>query len=251
MTSKTTRVILIDDESKSRETLRTFLHDYCPDVEVIGEADGVLAAYKLLKQLTPDAIFLDVQMGDGTGFDLLRKFPGPPFQVIFTTAFDEFALKAFQFNAIDYLLKPIDVDELIRAVQKIQPDASGNSRYSNLVESLEKKTFEKMALSSSDGLHFVGLEQIIRLEADTNYTTFHLADAAKITVAKTIKYFENLLPDSRFFRPHQSHIINLSRVNSILREDGGYLLMEDQFKVPVSRTKKEILLALVRDKFLQ
>ncbi len=252
MTSKPLRVALIDDEPQSLQTLRIFLNDYCPQVKVIGEADSVLSGYKLLQNTKPDAIFLDVEMGDGTGFDLLKKFRNPAFQVIFTTAFDEFALKAFQVNAIDYLLKPIDIDDLLRAVKKIKPAPKTpveDKRYENLLETSEKGKFEKIALSTSEGLHFIELKEVVRLQADANYTTFHLASGDKITVAKTLKNFDQLLPDEDYFRPHQSHIVNLAFVKKIIREDGGYLLMEGNFKVPISRSKKEKLLGLIRNSY--
>lgn len=253
MTTKHLRLALIDDEPLSRQTLRIFLNDYCPQAQIVGEADSVLAGYKLLQSNELDAVLLDVQMGDGTGFDLLKKFPNPSFQVIFTTAFDEFAIKAFQFNAIDYLLKPIDVDELLRAVRKIVPSAENpekDERISHLLTANERKEFEKIALSSSEGLHFLDLREIVRLESDANYTTFYIASGEKITVAKTLKNFDQLLPPDQFFRPHQSHIINLAHVKKILREDGGYLLMEGNTKVPIARSKKDALLSLVKDRFL-
>ncbi len=254
MNNNPIRVIMIDDEYQSRKTLRTFLQDYCPHVEIIGEADGVLSGYKLLQTETPDAIFLDIHMNDGTGFDLLNKFPNPSFQVIFTTAFDEFAIKAFQYNAIDYLLKPLDVDELLRATKKINPleKIPGlNGRLNNLLETTETGRFDKIAISSNDGLHFLELINIVRLESETNYTTFYLINGKRIVVAKTLKSFENLLEGEGFFRPHQSHIINLKYITKILKEDGGYLLMRDDCKVPISRSKKEQFMKLVKSRYIQ
>ena len=254
MAAKPIKFAIIDDEPQSRKTLQVLLSDYCPQVEIIGEADGVLAGFKLLQNIEVDAIFLDVQMGDGTGFDLLNKFPNPSFQVIFTTAFDDFAIKAFRYNAIDYLLKPIDIDELLQGVEKISPaekQSKKDERLINLLESNKTGRFEKIALSSSEGLHFLELKDIVRLESDANYTTFHLVSNEKITVAKTLKNFDQLLSDEVFFRSHQSHIVNLSFVKKILREDGGYLLMEGNSKIPIARSKKEEFLSMVKDQFLQ
>jgi two-component system LytT family response regulator len=244
---------LIDDEAHSRQTLRALLSDYCPQVDIVGEADGVLSGYKLLQASKLHVLFLDVQMEDGTGFDLLKKLPQPDFQVIFTTAYDEFAIKAFQYNAIDYLLKPIDIDELLRAVRKINPEqkTENNNRLSNLIEASEKEQFEKLALSSSEGLHFIELKEIVRLEANANYTSFYLASGEKITVARTIKNFERLLPATDFFRPHQSHMVNLAHVKKVERKDGGYLLMDGNFQVPIARSKKEELMGIVKERFLQ
>jgi two-component system LytT family response regulator len=248
------RVILVDDEHQSRKTLQSFLQDYCPHVEIIGEADSVLSGYKLLQQESPDAIFLDIQMNDGTGFDLLNKIPNPSFQVIFTTAFDDFAIKAFQYNAVDYLLKPIDVDELMRSVKKIKPHDNGSAfqeQLTNLLETNKTGKFDKIVLSTNNGLHFLELNEIIRLQSEANYTTFYLLEGKRIVVAKTLKSFEELLVGENFFRPHQSHIINLKHVEKILKEDGGYLLMKDDYKIPISRSKKELFMNLVKDRFIQ
>lgn len=248
------KVVLIDDEAQSIKTLRVLLRDYCPQVKIVGEADGVLEGYKLLLRTKPDTVFLDIHMNDGTGFDLLKKFPNASFQVIFTTAFDGFAIKAFKYNAVDYLLKPIDVDELIRAVKKINPvmkEPDSEERLSNLFKTNKTGKFQKIALSTSDGLHFLELENIIRLKSDANYTTFHLLNGKGVTVAKTLKSFEELLIDEEFFRTHQSHIINFRHIARILREDGGYLLMKDDYKVPISRNKKEQFMKMVKDRFIQ
>ncbi len=212
----------------------------------------MLAGFKLLQEVTPDAIFLDIQMDDGSGFDLLNKFPVPSFQVIFTTAFDQFAIKAFRHSAIDYLLKPIDIDELLRAVGKITPaeQPRRNGKQANLTGDNQIGKFEKIALSSSEGLHFLDLKDIVRLESDANYTTFYLESGGKVTVARTLKNFEELLPNGDFFRPHQSHIVNLTYVKKIIREDGGYLLMDGNCKIPISRNKKEHFLSIVKGRFL-
>ena len=253
MSSSKINAVLIDDEVQSRQTLRIILDDYCKQVCIIGEAESVLSGYTLLRHVQPDVVFLDVHMADGTGFDLLRKFPNPSFQVIFTTAFDDFAIKAFQVNAIDYLLKPIDIDELLRAVGKIKlnpVNTFDNERLGNLLRYSENESFEKIAIPSSEGLHFIELNEIIRLESDANYTTFHLSSGEKITVARTIKNFDLMLPENDFFRPHQSHIVNLSYVKKMLREDGGYLLLTDNSRVPVTRNKKEEFMEIVKKRYL-
>jgi len=247
-------VVLIDDEAQSRHTLRILLNDYCPDVEIVGEAEDVQTGVKLIRQTRPDVVFLDIRLEDGTGFDLLDKFPHPAFQVIFTTAYDEFALKAFRYNAIDYLLKPIDIDELMGAVDKVeqghQPPGYAE-QITTLLETSRRGKFEKIAVSSNEGLHFLELKKILRLESDVNYTTFYLVSGERVTVAKTLKSYEQLLPLDEFFRPHQSHIVNLSCVKKILREEGGYLMMDDGCKVPLSRSKKDEFLKMVKGRFLQ
>lgn len=248
------KAVLCDDEPQSRLTLKVFLNDYCPDVEIVGEADGVMTGIQTIRQVRPDVVFLDVEMEDGTGFDLLKKFPNPAFQIIFTTAYNDFALKAFRYNALDYLLKPIDIDELIQAVDKISPgklSPSHSEQINALLAANHIGRFEKIAVSSNEGLHFLNLKDIVRLESDINYTTFYLASSERITVSKTLKTFEELLPEDEFYRPHQSHIVNLRYIKKVLREDGGYLMMEDGFKVPLSRARKDEFLNLVKDLFLQ
>ena len=238
------RIIIIDDEAPAREHLRNLLTEYCPEVEIIGEANGVTESFKLIRQLQPDAILLDVQMDDGTGFDLMDKFRTPAFNVIFQTAFDEFAIKAFRYNAVDYLLKPVSANELVKAAGKIvasqdQDHPAITQQLFNLIDSAKKQKFEKIVLHSSEGMHFVKVADIQCLQADMNYTTFYITSGEKITVAKTIKTFEELLPERSFFRPHQSYIVNLNYVSKILKEGGGYALLEDGSKIPISRRKKD------------
>lgn len=247
-------VLIIDDESLARERLETLLVEYCPEFKIVGTADGVETGFQAIHQLKPDAVLLDVEMQDGTGFDLLDKFPSISFHVIFQTAFDEFAIKAFQYNAIDYLLKPIVASDLIRALERINAAKNKShlhSQLSNLLETTKSEKFDRIVLSSSEGLHFVELNDIIRLESDINYTTFHLHSTERITVTKTIKTFEKLLPKDSFFRNHQSHIVNLKYVDKVLKEDGGFVLMRDQSKVPISRSKKEPFLQILKSAVLK
>jgi two-component system LytT family response regulator len=234
------RSIIIDDEVDARKTLSVFLGQYCPQVEILAEADGVQEGYRTIMTHNPDLIFLDIQMEDGTGFDLLEKIRSPRFSVVFTTAFDEFAIKAFKYSAIDYLLKPIDPDELIEAVGKVKPDDRTNEdRIHGLLENRNGRNLDRLTLSSSEGLTFVKLENIMRLESDSNYTHFFLTTGEKITVPKSLKEYEKILPLSKFFRTHQSHIVNLNYVKKYMREDGGYVLMEDGSEVLVARRRKE------------
>ncbi|MFT4679237.1 MAG: two-component system LytT family response regulator [Flavobacteriales bacterium] len=240
------RAIIVDDEEDARKTLQIFVNQYCPKVEVIDEADGVQDAYRKIMSQEPDLVFLDIQMDDGTGFDLLEKVRNPNFVVIFTTAFDEFAIKAFKYSAIDYLLKPIDPDELIEAVSKVDIGKEDNSvKIQNLMENQGKQEFDRITLSSQEGLTFVKLENIMRLESDSNYTHFFLTSGEKITVPKSLKEYELILPSSRFFRTHQSHIVNLNYVKKYMKEDGGYVLMEDGSEVFVARRRKEEFIAVL------
>ena len=234
------KTIIIDDEEDARTTLRSFVTSYCPNLEIIEEAEGVADGYRKIMAHSPNLVFLDIQMEDGTGFDLLGKIRQPEFNVIFTTAFDEYAIKAFKFSAIDYLLKPIDPDELIEAVAKARKEHKNQGeRLGALVETHSSQTFDRITLSSQEGLTVVKLDNIQRLESDSNYTHFFLRSGEKITVPKSLKEYELILPTSRFYRTHQSHIINLDYVKKFVREDGGYVLMDDGAEILVARRRKE------------
>lgn len=233
------RVIIIDDEENARVTLRELLALNCPEVKIIGEADGVDSAADQIKLLQPDAIFLDIKLNEGTGFDLLAQFSHPKFHVVFTTAYDQFALKAFKYNAVDYLTKPIDPDELIAAVHKISRARSVPEKINGLMNSVRSKKFEQIALSTNEELVFLKLDHIIRLESNSNYTTFFTQSNDKIMVARTLKEFEDLLPGDNFSRIHQSHIVNLDHVKKVIKEDGGYALTTDGERLPISRRKKD------------
>ncbi len=243
------RIAIIDDEPDARQALRTMLTMLCPDVEICGEAHSVEHAYALIRQTQPQGILLDISMEDGTGFDLLDKFSKPGFQVVFTTAHDEFALKAFRYHALDYLLKPIDPAALAQAMDRIEMTAPDDfpTRISSLLESVRSRQLTKITLSSQEGMIFLQLDQIVHLESEGSYTTFYLMNRERHLIVRPMKDFETLLPADTFFRLHQSHIVNLNFVSKILREDGGYALLADGFKVPIARRRKdEFLDALQR-----
>ena len=236
------RVIIIDDEENARITLRELLALNCPDVHIVAEAGSIPSAAKQIKLTQPDAIFLDIKLNEGTGFDLLEMFPKPNFHVIFTTAYDQFALKAFKYNAIDYLTKPIDPDELITAVHKIKQNAPVPEKINGLMNGIKAKKFDQIALSTNEELIFLKLADIIRLESNSNYTTFFTKNDTKVMVARTLKEFEDILPGHNFTRIHQSHIVNLDYVRKVLKEDGGYALTADNAKLPISRRKKDLFI---------
>jgi two-component system LytT family response regulator len=245
------RIAIIDDEQDARQMLRTIVTSMCPDVEICGEADSVESAYVLIRQTNPHGILLDIAMGDGTGFDLLAKFPNPEFQVIFTTAYDEFALKAFRFHALDYLLKPINPVELSQSIDRIKKDSIENlqTRMGHLLESVRTNKVDTLTLTSQEGMIFLKLDQIAHLESDASYTTFHLANKESHLISRPMKDFETLLPVENFFKLHQSFIINLNYVKKILREDGGYALLETGSKIPIARRRKNDFFALLKNRF--
>lgn len=246
--------VIIDDEAKARSALRLSLQIFCPSVEVIGEADGVNSGWDIIKEKKPQLVFLDIHINGGIGFELLDKFEEPKFKVIFITAYDEFAIKAFRYNAIDYLLKPIDPEELVDAVKKISQQEKSDiltEQINNLLEVSQKKVFDKIALTTSEGTSFLKLKDIIKLVSDGSYTTFHTHSGEEITVSRGIKEYETLLPSDTFCRIHQSYIVNIDFVKKILKEDGGYVLLESDDKVPISRRKKNDLMELMKSKMLK
>lgn len=240
--------IVIDDESRGRESLKKLLEKYCgDDVKVLGLGDSVAVAKKLVEMHQPDLVFLDIRMPMGDGFSLLESYDDVPFDVIFTTAYDQYALKAFRFSAIDYLLKPIDIQELKEAVEKIKKkrevsEEENQQRFSALKENLRTKNFDKIALPTTDGYSFVKREDIIRLEANGNYTAFYLKDKTKYLITRTLKYYDQMLNDYGFYRIHKSHLVNLRYVTKFIKGRQGYVETINGDRLEVSTRKREELL---------
>jgi len=242
------KALIVDDEENARGNIEVLLQDYCEEVSVIAMADNVTAGLKAAKKHKPDIVFLDIEMNGETGFDLLSRIEDIDFDVVFTTAHSDYALKAFKFNATDYLLKPIDINELINAVAKTGKRLGNQLSQDKLEQIINRggqynEEFNKIALPTVDGLLFVERDHIIRCESADNYTTFFLHDGSKIMVSKTIKHFEELLSEYNFFRVHQSHLINLRHLKQYHKGEGGYAIMSDDSSVIVSRRKKEAFLS--------
>jgi two-component system, LytTR family, response regulator len=246
------RAVLIDDETDSNRILQTLLENYCPQVAVVGTADGVNTAVEVIRDVQPDLVFMDIEMTHGNAFDLLNRLQPVNFHVIFVTAFDNHAIRAFKYNAIDYLLKPVNIRELCAAVDRL----SGKVVESNLLGRV-RSTLEnmrgvdtgerKIAFPTLNGLSFVAIRDIIRLEAKGGYTLIHLQDNTKLTTTGTIKEYEELLPDIIFFRIHQSHIINLNKIKSYQKGRGGYVTMDDDSEIEVaSRRREEFMQRLLK-----
>jgi len=238
---------IVDDVAQARETLKEDLETYCPDVEIIGEADGVVTGSKLLRGIKPDIVFLDIQLQDGSGFDILEIVPDLEAKVIFTTASDEFAIKAFKFSAVDYLLKPVDPDELMEAVKKAtEANISQNKNYDLLLDTMKEKELpQRMALHTLEKIHVTEISDIVRCESSGNYTTFFFKSGQKLLVTKTLKEFDNMLSEHKFARVHQSHLINTHQIKEYVKVDGGYLVMHDGSRVPVSLRKKASVMKLL------
>jgi two-component system LytT family response regulator len=244
------KAIIIDDIEQARITLKKDLQVYAPDVEIIGEANGVVEGAKLLKNTKPDILFLDIQMQDGSGFDLLDILKEINFKIIFITASDAHAIKAFRYAAIDYLMKPVDPDELISALRKYREhNPNENENYKLLNETLKnaQKPHERLALHTQDKIHIVNIQGIIRCESNINYTEFHFSNGKKFLVTKTLKDFEDLLNDQGFYRVHQSHLVNTKYIKEFVKTDGGYLIMTNGCNVPVSSRKRPEVVKMLED----
>jgi len=237
------RTVIIDDEEKGRKTLKNFAQKYAPNLSIAGEADDVESGVKLIDAVKPELVFLDIQMPGGTGFDLLGKVAFNGFNLIFCSAYDQFAVKAFRFSAIDYLLKPLDPDVFISAINKL-PERSTKvlKRQIEVLTSNRKSGFNRIALHSFDGISIVNIDEILRCESSANYTTFKLRNQPDILVTKTLKEFDDILTPHHFLRVHKSHLINLAYVTTYLKGDGGWIKMVDGSTVEVSRRKREQVL---------
>ncbi|RZL35081.1 MAG: response regulator transcription factor [Pedobacter sp.] len=238
------RAILIDDEISNLQNLRTLLERHCPQVTILATAQNASDAVNAIEKHSPDLVFLDIQMGEQTGFDVLHLLPNRNFEVIFVTAYDQYGIQAVKFAALDYLLKPVDIEELIIAVDKAAEKLSAHSNTSQLdflLQQLKKPTVavSKIALPMQSEIRYVALSEIIRCEADNTYTFFVLANGEKILVSKSLKEYADLLKPNGFLRTHQSHLVNPKYVKSWLKEDGGILLLNSGEKIPVSKPNKE------------
>ena len=238
------RAILIDDEISNLENLRSLLEKHCPQVTIMATAQNVSNAVDAIEKYLPHLVFLDIQMGDLTGFDVLKLLPKRNFEVIFITAYDQYGIQAVKFAALDYLLKPIDIDELINAVNKAENKLATHIQTSQLdflLQQLKKSdtNLSTIALQMQSEIRYVTLSEIIRCEADNTYTCFFLANSEKILVSKSLKEYADLLRPNGFLRTHQSHLVNPKYVKSWLKEDGGILLLRSGEKIPVSKPNKE------------
>ena len=243
--------IIIDDEQHCIDRLSGLLREYCSDaVELAGVYSSVADGLAALRRQPPDLVFLDVMIQDETGFDLLQQLPVIPFDIIFTTAFEKYAVQAFKFSAIDYLLKPIDPADLRQAVDKLARKKERKEwpdKLDTLLHNL--KTIEgnskRIGIPTINGFTFLQVNDIIRCQSEINYTTLFLKDKQKITVAKTLKEFEEILPEDVFFRAHHSHIINLNYIKRYIKGDGGQIELQNGNYVDVSRRKKDEFLKII------
>jgi len=245
--TKKLQTVIIDDEPNAVEFISSVIGDHCPELEVAGKAYNVTGGIQKIEELKPDLVFLDVEMPNGTGFDLLSHFPEKEFDVVFITAFNHYAIKAIKFSAVDYILKPLNIEEFIEAVKKVlqkrsASTSSGNDSFKVLMENLKSPIPSRMAIPTADGMEYLNPKEIIRIEADRSYSWFYLTGKRKILVSKNLKEFQDLLSDRYFFRSHNSHLINLKYVHKFVRKEGGFIEMQDGEQIPISRNKKDLFL---------
>ncbi len=241
------RTIVVDDELLARKNLILFLQEFCEGIDIIGDADSLQSAYDLIIKEQPDLVFLDIRMPSrAEGFDLLQKFENPTFKLVFVTAFKDYAIQAFKANAIDYILKPVEIEELQKVVEKIKNlapstetnvEASQNlsQRLENTFEAIKDKKITRIAISHSKGIKLVELAAINYLQADGNYTCIHFADKTKFFDTRTLKVYQELLPANHFLRVHNSYIINADYIHEYNNENGPVVVFKNGDKVPISR----------------
>lgn len=238
------RTLIIDDEKNATDVLELQIANYCDGIEVIGVCNSSLEGIKMISTLKPNLVLLDIDMPHLSGFDVIEATKDMNYKVIFTTAFNEFAIKAFKVAAVDYLLKPIDIIELRSALARVKSEVDhvpGLSDYKKIMSSLSShgNQNKKIALQSSNGMKLVEVDQVVRAESESNYTHVYLSDGKKITLAKTLKSVEEALAGFPFCRVHQSHLINVNFVNKIIKGDNPYVLMLDGTSITVSRQRKD------------
>jgi two-component system LytT family response regulator len=241
------RTLIVDDEPNAVDLIFSIIGEYCPDLEVIGKAYDVPEGVRIINEKKPDLVFLDVEMPNGTGFDLLNQFPDKDFDVVFITAFNHYAIKAIKFSAVDYILKPINIKEFIESVNKVVQKRSENKTQNNenlkvLFENLRSGSPSRLAIPTADGMEYLNPKEIIRIEADRSYSWFYLTGNRKILVSRHLKEFQELLSDRYFFRSHNSHLINLKYVRKYVRKEGGFIEMQDGEQIPISRNRKDLFL---------
>lgn len=244
--------VIIDDEPNNISNLQAILQMHCPDISIAATAQNADKGIAAIRQHQPALVFLDIQMPEKSGFEVLKAFTDPDFEVIFITAYDQYGIQAIKISALDYLLKPINIDELKEAVAKARQKLLAKNKDHKLENLLEyvkrgRKEAPKIALPTLQEIRYIKIDEIIRCEASDNYTTFYIISHEQVLVCKTLKDFAQLLQPHNFVRTHQSHLVNIHFVKSFLKEDGGVLLMNDGAKVPISRQNKELVKeALVR-----
>lgn len=244
------RTLIVDDEHHGRQSLQRALEQYCPETEIVGICDSPETGIEAIRKLRPDLVFLDIQMPNLSGFDVLQQVAPIQFEVIFVTSYDKYAIKAIKFSALDYLLKPLDVDDLIHAVRKAAEQLKkkgGDHRYLSVLHNIDYTSgkIEKLAVPTLEGIDFFKTDDIIYCHADGSYTTLYLTGQPKKLISKNLKEFEDLLGPSGFCRVHNSFLINMKHIQKYIKGDGGYVILTGNHKVDISRRRKDAFLNLL------
>ena len=245
------RCVIVEDEEMARNVLKSLLAQYCPDVMVCAEADDVISGKNMIETFRPDLVFLDIEMPGGSGFKLLTSIENKDFEVVFITAYEQFAIKAIRHDALDYILKPIDPKELVAAVEKVNEakyKKTLKKQYDNLLKNLdpEQLVVRKISLSTADKIHLIDVDDIIRCESDNYYTIIFFKDGTSLMVSKTLKDMEQKLEEYDFVRTHKSHLVNMRCIMNFIRDE-MMVVMTDGTKVPVSKRKKEKILEVINN----
>lgn len=245
------RCVIVEDEEVARKVLKSLLVQYCPDVMVCAEADDVVSGKMMIEAFRPDLVFLDIEMPGGSGFKLLSSVDNMDFEVVFITAYEQFAIKAIRHNALDYILKPIDPKELVAAVEKVKEakyKKTIKKQYDNLLKNLnpEQLAVRKISISTSDKIHLINVDDIIRCESDNYYTMIFFKDGTSLLVSKTLKDMEQKLEEFDFVRTHKSHLINMRCIKNFIKDE-MMVVMTNGSKVPVSKRKKEKILEVINN----
>ena len=246
--NKALRTIIIDDEAHVRESLADMLKRHCPNAKVVGRSEGVKSGLKAIQTHHPDLVLLDIKMKDGTGFDLLEQIENIDFKIIFITAYDQYAIKAFKFSALDYLLKPVESTDLKEAIDKADKISQQEvkTQLNTLANNLQTddQSKKKIILKTFDNVHLVKVRDIVYAESDGRYSTIYLASGENVIVSNTLKHYHEMLGDFGFYRVHKSYLINLEHIRRFEKAEGGYVILETGAKVPVASRKREELLEL-------
>ena len=245
------RCVIVEDEEMARNVLKSLLAQYCPDVMVCAEADDVISGKNMIETFRPDLVFLDIEMPGGSGFKLLTSIENKDFEVVFITAYEQFAIKAIRHDALDYILKPIDPKELVAAVEKVNEakyKKTLKKQYDNLLKNLdpEQLVVRKISLSTADKIHLIDVDDIIRCESDNYYTIIFFKDGTSLMVSKTLKDMEQKLEEYDFVRTHKSHLVNMRCIMNFIKDE-MMVVMTDGTKVPVSKRKKEKILEVINN----
>lgn len=235
------RTAIIENETKAQRLLSDIITEYCHELELVGVAPTINEGRHLITEHKPDLLFLDIQLDDGDGFDLLDILEQQDLKVVFTTAYDEYAIKAFQYEAVDYLLKPITPKEVMKAVEKVKRIKDSQVSFKQLKSLLEKAKDDTLRISTNEGISMIPKSEIIRIEGDGAYSTIHLVDGESEVVSRSIGQIETEINNPSFLRIHTSHLINQQYLRKYIKEDGGYAVMKDGGKVPVSRRRREMI----------